>query len=299
MEINKFVALDFEYLPTTQEIVQIGYAFVSNGEIIEERYQYIKPRCTPEYYNNQIYFLLLTGITYDMLHDAPTMEEVIPDLYKILNNNIIVAHNARSADLCVLTKELERCNIPRTDGHWPIFDCYCTLEISRLIKSEIGIERCGLSEMCEYFNIPLNHHNACSDATATAKLFIEISNKFNIDNYKPIKYCALYTVGKSKIVDVNRYNKANNIKLEDVHEYIESPISNICIFSKEIIVLTGFTQSEKEYLIKRLVSIGATIKQNITNDTTCIIAGKNAGWSKLEKATKRGIPIINIKDINI
>ena len=110
MEINKFVALDFEYLPTTQEIVQIGYAFVSNGEIIEERYQYIKPRCTPEYYNNQIYFLMLTGITYDMLHDAPTMEEVIPDLYKILNNNIIVAHNARSADLCVLTKELERCN---------------------------------------------------------------------------------------------------------------------------------------------------------------------------------------------
>lgn len=299
MNIKNFVALDFEYLPNTQEIIQIGYTVVANGKIRETRCQYIKPQCSQSDYDKQNYLIWLTGITYDMLCDAPTFKDIAHNLHNIINNNNIVVHNARSAELCVLTKELERLNVPRIDGQWPTFNCYCTLEISRIIKSKIGVNRCGLNEMCEYFNIPLEHHNAGSDAEATAKLFIEITKRFDLNDYTPIIYNSSYSVGKSKIVKIDNITKKNKFNLTDIQEHLESPISNITAFSEDVIVLTGFSQSDKEYIMERLNSIGAIIKQNITNDTTCIIAGENAGWSKLEKASKRGIPVINIKDIII
>mgnify|MGYP003447204103 FL=1 len=49
----------------------------------------------------------------------------------------------------------------------------------------------------------------------------------------------------------------------------------------------------------QLTNIGATIKSSITKNTTCIIAGNNAGWAKLEKAVEMNIPVINRYDIKI
>lgn len=36
----------------------------------------------------------LTGITNEMVKDAPTISEILPDFLNFIQDNIIVAHNA-------------------------------------------------------------------------------------------------------------------------------------------------------------------------------------------------------------
>ena len=106
--ISNFVAIDFEFLPSLGRIIQIGYVVVRNGVIVDTYEQLVNPCCS-----RQDFYLVpmvsnITGITYDMVQNAPTFEDVWPDLYKVINKQIIVAHNACSADLSVLSKELFR-----------------------------------------------------------------------------------------------------------------------------------------------------------------------------------------------
>lgn len=312
MEINSFVSLDFEYLPRNRHIVQIGYVVVVNGCIVKKVSQLVKPACTQSEYNNQHAFINLTGITYDMVCNAPSFAEVWPDLFRTLNNNIVIAHNACSADLAALTKELDRIGVTRDRESWPTFDCYCTLELSRAIRDELGIDHCGLNHMCNCFNIPLNHHDACSDALATALLFLEINHRFKV-KYKPIKYNCEYIVhscchpddstsGNKDFVNSfiqknNSIRENKNIILEDVQEILEAPIVDLNCFRGDVVVLTGLSKNDKEYLTTMLTNIGASVKSTISQKTTCIIAGQNAGWSKIERAIEAKITIINRKDI--
>ena len=65
------------------------------------------------------------------------------------------------------------------------------------------------------------------------------------------------------------------------------------MFSGESVVLTGklavMGRREASELIKRL---GGTTQSSVTNTTTLIVAGEDAG-SKLEKARAKGIPVID------
>ncbi|MDU5282492.1 MAG: helix-hairpin-helix domain-containing protein, partial [Dialister sp.] len=64
-------------------------------------------------------------------------------------------------------------------------------------------------------------------------------------------------------------------------------------FLGEIVVLTGklnlMGRREASDLIKKL---GGTTQSSVTNSTTLVIAGKEAG-SKLKKAEERGIPVLS------
>ena len=85
--------------------------------------------------------------------------------------------------------------------------------------------------------------------------------------------------------------------MTDIQEHIDQLIDKPTFFSNEIIVLTGLTHDDKEHLTALLVEAGASVKNGVTQCTTLIIAGENAGWSKLEKAIERNIPVINRNDI--
>ena len=310
-----FIAIDFEYMPSQRYIIQLGYVIVRGGHIVRKVEQMIKPPCTRTEYSHNTVIKELTNISYDMLEYAPTFREVWSELYNQINNQIVVAHNACSAELSVLTKELDRMGVDRNDNDWPNFKCYCTMELAK----DFGHYPCRLDSLCEKFNIELSaHHNATCDAEATAKLLIELSRVHNLRSWKPILYdCNYYTstqcynsnVEKSKkakedtmpylIERNNEIRVKKNLKVSEIQVVFEEPIVNLNCFRNDTIVLTGLDASDKDYLTTRLTNIGASIKSSITKNTTCIIAGDNAGWAKLEKAIEMNIPVINRYDIKI
>lgn len=73
---------------TLCEIVEICILKVRNGEIVDKYESLIKP-------NNEIddFIKNLTGISNEMLEDAPKFSEIYKEILTFIDNDIIVGHN--------------------------------------------------------------------------------------------------------------------------------------------------------------------------------------------------------------
>ncbi|HOU99239.1 MAG TPA: exonuclease domain-containing protein, partial [Bacteroidales bacterium] len=97
------------------------------------------------------------GITPDDTANAPTFDKVWHKIEPFIKEQNVVAHNGFSFDFQVLEKTLEYYGMQAPD-----YEKYCTY---RIFKD-------NLASLCKYYKIPLNHHDALSDAKACAELFL-------------------------------------------------------------------------------------------------------------------------------
>lgn len=98
----------------------------------------------------------LTGITDEMVSDAPTFEAVASDLFERLDGKLFVAHNA-SFDRGFLRSEFRRA------GYAFNPDVLCTVRLSRALHPEQ--KRHGLDALIERHALePLARHRALADA---------------------------------------------------------------------------------------------------------------------------------------
>lgn len=105
----------------------------------------------------------LTGITDEMLEDAPAFEEVAHHLRDLLNHRVFVAHSV-AFDYGVLKSEYARLDIPFNLAR------LCTVRLSRKIIP--GMQSYSLGKLSSALGIQLtNRHRAYGDAEATMKLF--------------------------------------------------------------------------------------------------------------------------------
>src|SRR5699024_7134053 len=106
----------------------------------------------------------LTGITDEMVQDAPEIEDVLKDFYEWSKDCIFVAHNA-SFDIGFLNAGYKQIQYEKVSN--PVID---TLELARFILPELKNHR--LNTLCKHFDIELTqHHRAIYDAEATGYLF--------------------------------------------------------------------------------------------------------------------------------
>jgi DNA polymerase-3 subunit epsilon len=105
----------------------------------------------------------LTGITSEMVSDAPAFEDVANEIYDWLKDRVFVAHNAHF-DYSFLKKEFEHAGI-----QWNTKKL-CTVRLSRKIIP--GLSSYSLGRLAESLGIRiLDRHRAGGDAQATAKIF--------------------------------------------------------------------------------------------------------------------------------
>jgi DNA polymerase III subunit epsilon len=124
--------------------------------------------------NIPFYITGLTGITTEMVLDAPTFEEVSEDLFNLLEGKVFVAHNAHF-DYSFLKREFEMSGI-----NWNAKKL-CTVRLSRKIIP--GLRSYSLGTLSESLGITItNRHRAGGDASATAKIF-DLLLRRDKDNY--------------------------------------------------------------------------------------------------------------------
>ena len=158
-----FVVIDFETtgtMPQEDKITEIGAVKVVDGKIVEKFASMVNPeRRIPE----QV--VELTGITDEMVADAPTFDKVAGDLYKFCDNTIIVAHNI-AFDYAFLKNMSKPFNyIYENRG-------IDTLSLARALLPNLTNHK--LNTVCEHFGVEFLHHRAYCDAHATAQIFIEL-----------------------------------------------------------------------------------------------------------------------------
>jgi len=107
-----------------------------------------------------------TGITNKMVSKAPIFSAIAPTIYKLLKDNIFVAHNV-NFDYSFIHHQLKAC------GYLLATKKLCTVRLSRRIFP--GYKSYSLGNICNSLAIPLsNRHRAAGDAMATVKLFEKI-----------------------------------------------------------------------------------------------------------------------------
>ena len=129
-----------------------------DGQTVINRYEtLVRPVRTIPYY-----IQVLTGISNDMVADAPSFEELAPRLYELLQGKIFVAHNV-NFDYSFLKHHFS------TAGYELNSNKLCTVRLSKKVFP--GIPSYSLGNLCRYFGITIeNRHRAGGDADATVKL---------------------------------------------------------------------------------------------------------------------------------
>jgi DNA polymerase-3 subunit epsilon len=105
----------------------------------------------------------LTGITTEMVTNAPTFEDMAEEIFDWLKDRVFVAHNAHF-DYSFLKREFELAGI-----QWQAKKL-CTVRLSRKIIP--GLNSYSLGRLAESLGIKIpDRHRASGDAEATAKIF--------------------------------------------------------------------------------------------------------------------------------
>jgi len=105
----------------------------------------------------------LTGITSEMVSEAPSFDAIANDIHHWLKDRVFVAHNAHF-DYSFLKKEFEQAGITWNTKK------LCTVRLSR--KSNPGLSSYSLGRLAESLGIKItDRHRAGGDAFATAKIF--------------------------------------------------------------------------------------------------------------------------------
>lgn len=106
---------------------------------------------------------LLTGITNEMVANAPTFDQIAADWLAFAQDATFVAHNV-GFDLGFVSNALARLDLPYHPKK------LCTVRLSRKILP--GFPSYSLSNLCGQLSIPhQNQHRAMGDAEVTAQLF--------------------------------------------------------------------------------------------------------------------------------
>jgi DNA polymerase-3 subunit epsilon len=156
--INSFTAIDFETAQAKRNsICQIGLIRVENGKVIDKKNLLVQPPGNDYYFmNTQIH-----GINPHMTRSSPTFDQVWFMIEPYIRDQNVFAHNG-AFDFSCLRKTLEyyKLNLPEFHSH-------CTYKLYGK----------ALKPLCVSYGIPLNHHDALSDAMACAHLFMIYLNK--------------------------------------------------------------------------------------------------------------------------
>jgi DNA polymerase III epsilon subunit family exonuclease len=159
-----FVVLDLETSgaspKTGSAITEIGAVKVCGGQVLGTFKTFVNPG-TPL----PPFITELTGITDEMLVDAPKIESVLPLLFDFLGSDkstVFVAHNA-PFDLSFL-----KASAALHGYAWPNFRVIDTVKAARFVLTKDDVANYQLGTLAVYFRTEIApNHRALDDALAT------------------------------------------------------------------------------------------------------------------------------------
>lgn len=141
--------------------------YVHDGSNITDEFKSLVNPETPIPY----YITRLTGITNEMVANAPKFYEIARDVVLLTDGCVFVAHNA-PFDYRFVQAEFKRL------GYEYHREVLCTVKLSRRVFP--GYSSYSLGNICSGLGIEIeSRHRAAADALATAKLFEKILTETN------------------------------------------------------------------------------------------------------------------------
>lgn len=235
-----YAVLDLETTGSTYDngdrIIQIGVAFVQNGQVVDQFATDIFP-------NQEIprEITKLTGITNEQVKRAPKFQAIAEILWQKLSNTVIVAHNI-GFDYKFLDKTFQAHGYPAMTH-----DRVDTVEMIRTLFPTADSYKLG--EFCRAHGIQLeNAHTAIDDAVATAHILIkcqEILASMPSELFTLIQPFLHYFIGQTGDYMAKWYqtSKQSTRPYEYIAPFVLNPkLANFQIFP------SGFGEKDASYM---------------------------------------------------
>ncbi|HZI18482.1 MAG TPA: exonuclease domain-containing protein [Pyrinomonadaceae bacterium] len=185
-----FVVFDVETTgPKTPpcRIMELGACRVSGGRIVAEFRTLVNPRMPiPPFISS------LTGISDEMVADAPAFEEVAADWLSFADLSVLVAHNA-IFDVRFINHELSLVYPGRRMPNAHL----CTVSLARRLMPELKSFR--LHALANHFSVSHRfRHRAGDDARATAEIFLFLLERLRRGGVRDIAGARRYRLAPAK-----------------------------------------------------------------------------------------------------
>lgn len=247
-----YIVIDFETTglsPQYDCIIEIGALKVQKGEISEQYSTLVNPGFELDPFISE-----LTGITDEMLHDAPAIADVLPLLIDFIGNDTVIAHNA-NFDINFL---YDNClNILKDPFSNDFID---TMRVSRRIFKDIKCHR--LSNLVELLKLDGQaEHRALGDCQCTHQLYQYM-----------MQYVAENQIDTNTLFAItHNYNaKAMDIKATVTDYDTSHPLyEKVCVFTG---ALECFSRKEAMQIVANLGGING---DSVTKKTNFLVLGNN------------------------
>ncbi len=177
---DEFVVFDIETTGLSAlncKITEIGAVKIKSGQILERYHTFVNPECPiPEEITK------LTSITDEMVADARTIREVLPEFLNFVGDRLLIAHNADfdTSFIRVAAKSLE---LPFSNAYLD------TVALSRYLNPELKAHKLNL--LAEHYRLgDFHHHRACDDAEMLAMIFFGMTEqlqKLDVKNFEELQ----------------------------------------------------------------------------------------------------------------
>lgn len=246
---NEYIVIDVETTglsPKHDEIIEIAALKFSNGS-----YQFfntlINPLCTID-----PFITALTGITDEMLHNAPTFGEISEKFQEFIGKNIIVGHNV-SFDLRFINSKLES---PLNN------DFVDTMRISRfLFRSE---RHHRLSDIIERHDIQPEetYHRAYADVATTNKI-LNFFRDYTIEN-------GIDLVTESR----KRRTKQKKLSAKDITTDLVDFDETTPFFGKYFVFTGTLEKMVRKDAQQHVKDLGGELSNSVTKQTNYLVLGE-------------------------
>ena len=145
--------------PGVEYLTEIGAVIVRNGEVVEEFDTFVKPgKPIPPKITE------LTGITNEMVADAPGEKEALEAFLRFADGRILVAHNAHAFDIRFLKAAAKRSGISFEPTYID------TLTMAQAMYP--GLHNYKQGTINKHLELPsYEAHRACEDSAALGRIF--------------------------------------------------------------------------------------------------------------------------------
>ena len=254
--LDDYIVFDIETTgldSSYDEIIEIGAIKVKNNMVVSKFNSLVKPK-------NRIddYITKLTGITNEMVEDAPTIGDILPNFMDYIGNTVLIGHNV-NFDINFIYDNLYRNKLDVLTNNF-----IDTMRISRKLIPDLSHHR--LIDLAKYFEIDsTNNHRALKDCEITMNIYQQLKNValrkyLNVEEFKS---------------SFKKYKSGNSFRAKDIIS-TNSLFDVDNLFYDKYVAITGTLEKmQRKDAMQIIADLGGHCEDNVTKKTNFLILGNN------------------------